>query len=494
MASPRVVTGSMLYNFMKCEHRPWMDLYGDEALRDDASPFVEMLWRHARSHEELELAKLAGTSIDRAHSTAAERERATLEAMDRRERLILGGRIASDDLVGEPDILRLDCDRYVPGDVKSGAADEGPSSGQRKLKVHYAVQLALHVDVLERLGRSAGRRPFVLDVRGDEVVYDLGAPKGPKMPTTLWDDYLDALTSVRAILAGTASSAPALSGDCKECWWFHACMAELERTNDLTLLPEVGRGRRIALFPYVTTIRELAASAPGDFLDEKGKSKIKGVGADTLGAYRDRAVLRASGGSAYLKAPLTPNPCGTELFFDIETFRDRCYLHGFVVRINHDSVTERYVGFFMDRDTTDSEREAFAQSWSFVCSQRPCVVYIYSKYERTWWRGLQQRYPDVCSAEDIEGLFVSDVTTDLYDVVSKQSEWPTMDYSLKTLAKHLGFGWRDTHPSGSASIEWYDRHLRGDASAKQRILDYNEDDCRAMRVLLDGLLDLPVRA
>jgi predicted metal-dependent hydrolase len=88
----------MLYNFMKCEHRPWMDLYGDEALRDDASPFVEMLWRHARSHEELELAKLEGTSIDRTHSTAAERERATLEAMDRRERLILGGGNGAGDL------------------------------------------------------------------------------------------------------------------------------------------------------------------------------------------------------------------------------------------------------------------------------------------------------------------------------------------------------------------------------------------------------------
>lgn len=30
-----------------------------------------------------------------------------------------------------------------------------------------------------------------------------------------------------------------------------------------------------------------------------------------------------------------------------------------------------------------------------------------------------------------------------------KTEWPTHDQSLKTLAKFLGFKWRDTHPSGA---------------------------------------------
>ena len=82
-----------------------------------------------------------------------------------------------------------------------------------------------------------------------------------------------------------------------------------------------------------------------------------------------------------------------------------------------------------------------------------------------------------------------------YDVVRKYSEWPTKDYSIKTLAKYLGFTWRDIHPSGSASIEWFDRWIQsGDPAIKQRIIEYNEDDCRATRELLDGLRSLPVRA
>jgi predicted RecB family nuclease len=118
---------------------------------------------------------------------------------------------------------------------------------------------------------------------------------------------------------------------------------------------------------------------------------------------------------------------------------------------------------------------------------------MYTKYERTCWRSLQQHYPDVCSVAEVEDLFAMQ-TTDLHEIVQKQSEWPTMDYTLKTLATHLGFTWRDTHPSGSASTEWYDRYVRGDATAKARILEYNEDDCTAMRVLLDGMQNLAVRA
>jgi predicted RecB family nuclease len=40
-----------------------------------------------------------------------------------------------------------------------------------------------------------------------------------------------------------------------------------------------------------------------------------------------------------------------------------------------------------------------------------------------------------------------------------------LDHSIKTLAKYLGFDWRDTHPSGAAAVEWFDR---GAASRTKR--------------------------
>ncbi|MCK1606344.1 ribonuclease H-like domain-containing protein [Bradyrhizobium sp. 166] len=51
--------------------------------------------------------------------------------------------------------------------------------------------------------------------------------------------------------------------------------------------------------------------------------------------------------------------------------------------------------------------------------------------------------------------------------------------------------WRVAHPSGAVSIEWFDRWCRErNPAVRQRILEYNEDDCRATRVLLDGIREL----
>jgi predicted RecB family nuclease len=96
--------------------------------------------------------------------------------------------------------------------------------------------------------------------------------------------------------------------------------------------------------------------------------------------------------------------------------------------------------------------------------------------------------------KELEALFAAPRSVDLYfDVVLPATEWPTRDYSIKTLAKFLGFHWRDTHPSGAASIEWFHRWVEsGDPAIRQRILDYNEDDCRATRVLLDGVRQFAV--
>ena len=169
-----------------------------------------------------------------------------------------------------------------------------------------------------------------------------------------------------------------------------------------------------------------------------------------------------------------------------------CYLHGFVSRNNGDNNTEAYSAFFAEDVTPEAEEHAFADAWRYINDNQPCSIYYYSKYERTIWRKLQSKYRTVCSEDDIEALFHPDNAIDLlYDVVKKYTEWPTRDHSIKTLAQYLGFKWRDTDPSGAASIEWFQRYSESkDHKIKQRILDYNEDDCLATRILFDCIKSL----
>jgi predicted RecB family nuclease len=488
------ITASMLYNLVACPHRVTMDLFGDPKDRDEVSPFVQLLWDRGQAHELAVMADFGQPFLDLSGYSEDEKEARTLRAMEEGEPLIYSGRIGAEGLLGIPDLLRKEAGGYIAGDIKSGAGEEGATDeGEGNLKHTYAVQLALYTDMLERLGKSAGRRGFIIDVHREEVPYDLEFLQGTRNPKSLWADYQECLQKARAIVSQAELTRPAYGSVCKNCVWYTACLKSLEATDDLTLIFNLGRAKRDVMIDRIGSLHELAEINPeGFFTDEGEKTIFKGIGPDSLRLFQARAALAVQkDGKPYLRSPITLPTTERELFFDIEVdpMRDICYLHGFVERIGGNTSAERFIPFFSEEPTAAAEEEAFARAWNFVRECHPSAIYYYSKYERTLYRKLQGKYPSVCKADDIEALFAAATTVDLlYDVVTKATEWPTRDYSLKTLAKFLGFKWRDLHPSGAASIEWFDRWVQtGDREIRQRILDYNEDDCKATRVLLDGI-------
>jgi predicted RecB family nuclease len=489
----------MLYNLVQCPHRLNLDLHEDPQKRDPESKFIQLLWERGTAFENEVISKLQIPFTDLGALEDKEKERQTLEAINRKAKLIYGGRIRAGNLLGEPDILRWDDKMgYVAGDIKSGAGEEGDEdSGTEKPKKHYAVQLALYTKILEALGLAKGRLPFIWDIHGDEVVYNLNAPQGPRTPQTLWELYKEKLGQAGEIVSQAHTTLPALGGICKLCHWRSHCTSHIEKLDDLTLVAELGRSRRDLITPHIRTVTDLA-TADLSRLVQGDKTVIKGIGLSTLQKFKVRAQLLVDP-DARPYCTVMPNlpQSAVELFFDIEVdpMRDICYLHGFVERRNGDNSTEMFSPFMAETPTPEEEEKAFARAWEYVQSRQPCAIYFYSKYERTWWKKLQQRYPSVATEADINAMFESAMAADLYfDVVRKCTEWPTRDHSIKTLAYYLGFKWRDTSPSGADSIEWYHRWIEsGDPTIRQRILDYNEDDCVATRVLLDGIRGLEVR-
>jgi predicted RecB family nuclease len=489
------VTAAMLYDLVACPHRVTMDLYADPAERDEPNAFVELLWERGSLYERGVITDHKDSLLDLSRFAGNEKEVRTSEAMQRGEPLIYGGRIQTEGLLGDPDLLRRQDSGYVAGDIKSGSGEEGPEDNS-KPKVHYAVQLGLYTDILERKGLSAGRHAFVWDIHGREVPYDFETPYGKRGSRTLWQDYLDALREAQAIINRNMTTLPAFGAVCKLCHWYTACVRRLKETDDLTMIPELGRSKRDLMYAKIQTVAQLASINTESFVSGN-KSVFPGIGLGTLGKFRERAkLLSQNDAKPYTRAPIVFPRHDRELFFDIEVdpMRDICYLHGFVERLHCDNTTEKFVFAFAEAATPDAEKRAFADAWRYIQERQPCTIYYYSKYERTIYRALQEKYPDVCRAEDIEQLFDPGNAIDLYnDVVKKMTEWPTWDFSIKSLAKYLGFSWRDTHPSGAASIEWFHRWIdSADPAIRQRILNYNEDDCRATRVLRDALGNLPI--
>jgi predicted RecB family nuclease len=492
-----LITASILYNLVQCPKRVELDLFGTAAERDEPNAFVEMLWERGTIYEREVMSEGGLVALDLSQTEPDAREGRTLEAMRQGEQLIYGGRISADDLLGVPDLLRKAGDGYVPIDIKSGRGKAGgvdSDDGDAKYKLHYAVQLALYVDILERLGLSAGRRGVILDIQGREVLYDLADTRGPRVPDSLWQEYQALLADARSIVSAAVVPRGAMASSCKLCHWHTKCSSSLRADSDLTLIPGLGRSFRDAMADQFPTLEALAECNPEAFIT-KGKTLFKNVGEKRLITFHRRArLLNDPDGRPYLTAPISLPVSDVELFFDIEVdpLRDLTYLHGIIERRNGDAASERFIAFFTDEETPEAERGGFAAAVAFLTSKPTATIWYYSKYEPTIYRKLAARYPDACPPGALDQIFDPSRAVDLYfDVVAKATEWPTNDHSIKTLAKYLGFDWRDQNPSGAASIQWFDQWVKSrDPSVRQRILDYNEDDCRATRVLLDGIRSL----
>lgn len=494
----RRITSSLLYSHLTCPHRVAMDAFADPASRDAVSPFVQLLWERGTLYEAEVIAKLGVPFTDLSSLKGDAKEAATRAALERGDALIYSGRLSVDDLRGEPDVLRREGTGYAAIDIKSGAGEEGAdeeTGEEGKPKKTYGVQLALYTDILQRLGYSDSRRGYIWDIHGAERAYDLDIPLGPKSPS-IGEIYRKARKDVQATLDRSATTLPAAAAACKQCMWRSSCLKTLKASNDLTLLPELGRSRRESLAAQFPTVADLAAANVARFIHGKG-TDFKGVGAGMLKKFRARAELATMKDPVpYLTRAVAWPTAPAELFFDIETdpMRDLVYLHGFVIRENGNTAGERFEGIFAEDLSQDAEKVAFERAMAVFRRYPTAVVIHYASHERTYYRKLQQRYPDVCTSEEIETLFAR--ALDLYqDVARSGSEWPTMDFSIKSLAKCCGFKWRDLDPSGAASIEWFDQWAKtADPALRQRLLEYNEDDCRAMRVVMDVMKTLAVRA
>ena len=156
----------------------------------------------------------------------------------------------------------------------------------------------------------------------------------------------------------------------------------------------------------ITTLAELAEINPDGFILGK-KTRFSGIGPETLKKFYTRArLLKTPDAKPYLTEPVRLPASKRELHFDVEVdpSRDHLYLHGFVVR-DQGVAEDRFVSFIAESPQPESERQAFADAMAFFRASPDATVYVYSHYERTRYRVLQQRYPEVASADDIEALF-----------------------------------------------------------------------------------------
>lgn len=492
-----MISASTLYDYLQCPHRVWRDIYGPQEEKiKETNDFVKLLWEKGIHHEKNIVSQL-GDFVDLSEGTYEERYRRTLIEINNGTELIYQGVLMAKDLIGIPDLLRKNQDgQYVPIDIKSGKAfegSEGYEEDEGKPKKHYAVQLCLYNDLLGMHNLPRTGEGIIIDNSSREVVYHLSEPIH-KDATQSWNTFYNSLKNEVALLQENKfQNDPALAGVCKLCPWYYSCSQWVMKNNDLTRIFYIGRSVRDTLkedLKIETTYNLLTIDIEKALKKKKNvRGFLSGIGEAKLkqAVQRAKVLLNIKKPVAYNKIKFPK--VKYELYLDIEDdpTQDFVYLHGIYLK---DSAEENFVYFMANENNNDSEKIAFKNLMDYIISfnDGEYAVYYYSAHEKTNYKALLKKYPDVIAAETVEALFSSPNFIDLYSVVIKNTDWPLPSYSVKEIARYLGFEWRDKSPSGALSIQWFNEYINTkDETIKKRILEYNEDDCKAMLVLKNAL-------
>ncbi len=470
------LTATHFYNFLMCPHRVYLDEYGDKNLMDEESDFEKLLWERGVLHEEDVLEKLGLEVVRVDCETPEECEQETLRLMKKGERLIYQGLVCGKAMRGRPDLLErtkgesgLGSYYYVPVELKSGSAYANEESG--KLKEEYALQLSFYADALREV---QGTRPaFGKIIDGDFQTIEVQLE-----PFGLL--YGERLAVIQGILTKRVKSEPAISSTCGQCHWRSYCIGWAKQVDDPTLVRKVNGAKRAALRKGgIRTVAELARLG-----GQKPLPAFEGISAAALRHMTRRAKVLKSG------TPLLVNPvelpkAGIELFFDIETepLENICYLYGVVERRGKRS---RYVNFFAD--SPEMEEDAWREFWDYIAGLDDYHMYHYAPYEKRELNRLLEHYP--CDETLFNDFFSQ--STDLYRLVDRHTDWPSYSYSIKAVSKFLGFNYSEVDPGGLKAARWYMDYIAdpvANAALKERILQYNREDCEAMVILKDWLVE-----
>ncbi len=493
------ITAKILYDYIQCPHKVWRDIYGPkEELIKETNPFVQMLWDKGAQFEK-EIILTIGKYLDLSSGKYDKRFEQTLTAMKNSVSIIYQGVLKDDDLMGIPDLLiRQDDGQYLPVDIKSGCGFKNVSNDREgTYKKAYAVQLCLYADVLIRLGFLDKKKGLIIDIHRNKVEYALNSARGSRTTQTWWDFYIELSANVKKLVAGIDINNPARGGVCKMCQWYASCEKWCIEKDDLTNIFYLGRAKRDILVSDLglSTVDDICRVNIENALARKKENKqfLKGVGEKTLVKWTNRAkILKKTKRPVVYEELNFPN-ASYELFFDIEAdpTRDFVYLHGVWERT---SLGERFIHFVTDGVNLDAEKKTWDEFWKYINNlpQDDFVVYYYSPYEKSIYKRMASLYPDVKTVEQVEQFFDSPNVIDLYtDMIFKKTDWPLTSYSIKDIVTYLGFKWRDETPSGALSIQWFNEYIEtGDESMLKRIVEYNEDDCKATMILKDKLVEL----
>jgi len=269
-----------------------------------------------------------------------------------------------------------------------------------------------------------------------------------------------------------ASDAPpvVLNKHCPICPFRDACLQQAEKEDNLSLLDRMTpKLMRRYHDKGIFTVRQLSHIYKPRRSRKKAKRQVRH-------SLELQALAIRTGKVHVEHLPELPRS-PVELFLDFEGVPDSDfqYLAGLLVCRGNEA---EYEPFWADDATAE------AKMWSALIERLAAFpdspVYHYGSYEKKAFATLAKRHGS--------GSGLSDCLVNVASSVYGKVYFPVRSNGLKSLGGFLGATWTDPKASGLQSLVWRHRwEMTRDERFRQSLLQYNREDCAAVRLLVNRL-------
>jgi uncharacterized protein len=460
-----LITAEKFFQYNKCPRWLYLEIHGDPRHKAPPSDFLLKLKSDSLRFEREVLKGIPYCLPQYEPGNYYQGMKETFVLMQQGVDSIAHGVLFTNNFLGIPDLLEK-----VPGDSIFGSHHYRPveiKSG-RGLRKMYILQTIFYAHILESIqGRLPDQMGLILSDKEQRLI-------------TVQENYhyfKEALQEIEAIFQGQERT-PSISSACQTCPWKRKCIAEAREREDLSLIPGLSKQVRESLKKQgIIRISQLAR------LPFRASRWLHHVPRGLSKRLKLQAQALATNQTIQLKHFLLPEK-KVEIFLDMESEYRQGVIYLIGVLVCRDG--EEEYRYFVAKEPAE-ECQIWQKFLAFMGQWNDdFFIYHYHTYEPTSLKKLQLKYG---GGEDLLPHLLRNMA-DIHKLIKDHFIIPTWSYSLKEIAKWLGFSWSNHKANAHQSMLWYS--LWQETNQQQYLdwtIEYNRDDCLATKIVKEWLVN-----
>jgi predicted RecB family nuclease len=267
-----------------------------------------------------------------------------------------------------------------------------------------------------------------------------------------------------------------LNRHCPECEFQNRCRQKAVEKDDLSLLSGLtGTARSSHRSKGIFTVTQLSYTFKSRRAPKRAKNPV-------TPHYCALQALAIRENTVYIHGTPRFPKSGTRVYLDIEGLPDNesYYLIGALIVSDG---KESFHSFWADDES--QEPDIFFQFIEAVCQLADCRILHFGGYETVALKRMRARLPESFHAK-IDALL--ERATNVLSVIHPHIYFPVYSNGLKDIGRFLGFQRTQESATGLQSIVWRKNWTKArTADNKAQLLQYNQDDCRALKHVVESI-------